>query len=308
MRQVVANWRQQNARFAQLYVMIGLALLYFAVFSYTPMYGIVIAFKDFRMTHGILGSNWVGLDNFRHLFTADEFFWRALRNTLVISVLSLGFGFFAPIIVALLLNEVRVNWYKRTIQTMTYLPHFFSWVILGGIFHLLLSGSGPINDMLMNLGAITKPIPFLGHKHWFLFVLIATRVWQGAGWGAIIYLAALSGINPQLYEAAMIDGAGRWKQIQHVTLPSLAPTMVILFILRLGHILSAGFDQIYNMYTISVYETSDILDTYILRLLQGMDFDIGTAAGLFKSVIGLLLIIAANTVARRVSGGEKGLF
>lgn len=295
-------------RHSQLMIMVALMMLYFIVFSYIPMYGVVISFKNFNMSRGILGSDWVGFENFRILFTQDEFFLRALRNTLSISVLSLILTFFAPIVIALLLNELRINSYKRGIQTMTYLPHFFSWVILGGIFHMLLNSSGPVNDLLIRVFHLEKPIPFLTHKYWFLAVLLATRVWQSAGWGAIVYLAALSGINPQLYEAAMVDGAGRWKQTLHITLPCLMPTMIILFILRLGHILSAGFDQIYNMYTIPVYETSDILDTYILRLMQAMDFDLGTAAGLFKSFVGLVLIIGANAAARKASGGEQGIY
>ncbi len=296
-----------RARHRQAYLMVAIMLLFFLVFSYVPMYGLVIAFKDFSMARGILGSQWTGLENFRYLLGSADF-PRALRNTIVISLLSLGLGFLAPIGVALLLNEVRVAWYKRSIQTITYLPHFFSWVILGGIFRMLFSGSGPLNSLVLSATGSAEPLPFLTHKGWFLAVLIGTRIWQQAGWGAIIYLAALSGISPNLYEAAMVDGASRWRQTLHITLPSLAPTMVVLFILRLGHVLNAGFDQIYNMYTISVFESADILDTYILRLMQRMDFDIGTAAGLFKSVVGLGFILGANAIARRASHGEKGLF
>lgn len=280
-------------------------LLFYAVFQYGPMVGLVIAFKDYVMSDGIFGSQWVGLNNFRRLFGSDDF-PRALRNTLTISLLRLAFGFFAPIILALLLNELRHEMYKRGIQTLTYLPHFFSWVILGGIFLMIFNSTGPANQVAGLLGA--KPINFLTEDAWFICVLIATGIWQGAGWGAIIYIATLTGIPPALYEAAEIDGANRWQQTWAVTIPSLIPTMVTLFILALGGILTAGFDQVYNMYNPMVFDVADIIDTYVLRRLMDLDLSLATAAGMFKSVVGLILVIGANFLAKRLTGGEQGVW
>ena len=280
-------------------------VLFFIVFHYVPMVGLIVAFKDFVMTEGILRSPWVGLENFRRLFASDDF-PRALRNTLTISILRLAFGFFAPIILALLLNELRLVLFKRTIQTLTYLPYFFSWVILGGIFLMMFGGDGPVNSIIRAAGH--SPVSFLADDVWFIIILVATGIWQGAGYGAVIYLAALSGIDPQLYEAATIDGANRWQQTLHVTLPCLVPTIVVLFILNLGYILNAGFDQIYNMYNPMVYDVADIIDTYVLRRLISMDYGLATAAGMFKSVVGLALVCSANWMARKISGGEYGIW
>ena len=275
------------------------------IFCYLPMFGGLIAFKEFRMSEGVLGSAWSGVGNFVRLFTGADFL-RALRNTLTISLLRMGTGFFAPILLALMLNEVRLTWYKRGIQTLSYLPFFFSWVILGGIFKIVFSVDGPINAVVAALGC--EPIQFMADKTWFLVVLIVTGIWQGAGYGAVIYLAALAGISPTLYEAAMVDGAGRWRQMLHITLPGLVPTMVVLLILSLGGVLNAGFDQIYNTYNPLVYQTSDIIDTYILRRMATMDYGLATAAGLFKGVVGLALIVGANRLANRLSGGEHGVW
>ena len=275
------------------------------IFAYVPMVGVVLAFKDYSIADGILASPWVGLQHFIKLFASDEFL-RVTRNTLVISLLRLIFGFFAPVVIALLLHDVRVSWYRRGVQTLTIMPYFFSWVILGGIFLMLLSSNGPVNQIAAL--ATHKPIEFLTNRAWFIAVLVVTGIWQGAGYGAVIYLAALSGINPDLYEAAVLDGASRWRQTLHITLPCLAPTMVTLLILSLGGILSAGFDQIYNMYNPMVYQSSDIIDTYVLRHMRLMDFGLATAAGLFKSMVGLILIVVVNSVAKRASGGEQGIW
>ncbi|MBT4981144.1 MAG: sugar ABC transporter permease [Gemmatimonadetes bacterium] len=269
------------------------------------MLGLVIAFKDFRLVDGVMGSAWSGLDNFRRLFGGADF-PLALRNTVTISLLRLCFGFFAPIALALMLNEVRLSWYKRTIQTVTYIPYFLSWVILGGIFLIMFAQNGPVNQMAMMVGI--EPIEFLTNDFWFIVVIIATGIWQAAGYGAVIYLAALSGISPDLYEAAVVDGAGRWKQTWHITIPGLIPTIVTLFILNLGHVLNAGFDQIYNMYNPMVFDAADIIDTYVLRRIVLMDFGLATGAGLFKSVVGLMMVVLANSLARRVSGGEQGIW
>ncbi len=289
----------------QLLYLIAPCVLYFIVFHYVPMVGLIIAFKELSMRLGILHSPWVGWENFSRLFASADF-PRALKNTVVISSLRLVFGSIAPLVLALLLNEVRIAWFKRGVQTLTYLPYFFSWVVLGGIFIMLLGGDGPVNTVVRSAGH--SPINFLGDELWFLFVLIVTGIWQGAGYGAVIYLAALAGIDPHLYEAARIDGAGRWQQVRHVTLPMLVPTIIVLLILSLGNILNAGFDQIYNLYNPMVYASSDIIDTYVLRRMINMDYGLATAAGLFKSVFSLAMVAGANQLARRLTGGEHSIW
>ena len=298
------NWRLYRRHKGLL--ALGLpGILFFLLFNYLPMLGLVIAFKDFRLVDGIMGSAWSGLDNFRRLFGGADF-PLALRNTVTISLLRLCFGFFAPIALALMLNEIRVSWYKRTIQTVTYIPYFLSWVILGGIFLIMFAQNGPVNQLAMMVGI--EPVEFLTNDFWFIVVIIVTGIWQAAGYGAGIYLAALSGISPDLYEAAVVDGAGRWKQTWHITIPGLIPTIVTLFILNLGHVLNAGFDQIYNMYNPMVFDAADIIDTYVLRRIVLMDCGLATGAGLFKSVVGLLMVVLANSLARRATGGEQGIW
>jgi len=298
-------WFDKYRRHLGLISMVVPVLAFFLIFHYVPMVGLVIAFKDYVMSDGIFGSAWVGWDNFARLFSSEDF-PRAIGNTLTISILRLGVGFFFPVILALLLNEVRQAGYKRSIQTLTYLPHFFSWVILGGIFLMIFGGGGPINAAVKLMGG--KTIAFLTDDAWFITILIVTGIWQGAGWGAIIYLASLSGISPSLYEAATIDGANRWQQTLHITIPSLVPTMITLFILSLGGILTAGFDQIYNMYNPMVFDVADIVDTYVLRRMMALDLSLATAAGMFKGVVGLVLVVGANFFARKISKGEQGVW
>lgn len=293
------------SRHRHLLLMFLLPALVLILFNYLPMVGALIAFKEFRMGEGIFGSAWAGMANFTRLFTGADFL-QALGNTLWISLLRMITGFFAPIALALMLNEVRLSWYKRSIQTLTYLPFFFSWVILGGIFKIMFSMDGSVNAAIMAFGG--EPIQFMADKTWFLIILIVTGIWQGVGYGAVIYLASLAGISPTLYEAAKVDGAGRWRQMLHITLPGLVPTMVVLMILSLGGLLNAGFDQIYNMYNPMVYQSSDIIDTYVLRRMVTMDYGLATSAGLFKGVVGLILIVGANRLANRVSGGEQGIW
>ena len=297
--------RARFKRYAGLYLMLLPGIVYFLVFHYAPMGGLAVAFKDFRMNLGILDSPWCGLDNFQRLFSSPDF-PRALMNTLTISFLRLVVGFFAPVALALMLNEVRISAYKRAVQTVTYMPYFFSWVVLGGIFAMLFSSEGPVNAMVTALGG--DPVTFLTSDGWFLTILIVTGIWQTVGYGSVIYLAALAGISPTLYEAAMVDGAGRWRQTLHITIPSLIPTMVTLLVLSLGQILNAGFDQIYNMQTPLVYDVSDIIGTYVLRRLTTMDVGLATAADMFKSVVGLILVVGVNAFAKRVSGGEQGVW
>ncbi|MCY3788257.1 MAG: ABC transporter permease subunit [Gemmatimonadetes bacterium] len=301
MSEVLTQYRRHKG----LLLLVAPGLAFLLVFNYLPMFGLVLAFKEFRLSAGILGSEWSGLENFSRLFGGADF-PNALRNTVTISLLRLLFGFFAPIALALMLNEIRVSWYKRTVQTVTYIPYFLSWVILGGIFLMIFSQSGPANQISQLFGV--SPIEFLTNDFWFIVVVIATGIWQAAGYGAVIYLAALAGISPDLYEAAVVDGAGRWKQTLHITIPGLVPTIITLFILNLGHVLNAGFDQIYNMYNPMVYDAADIIDTYVLRRIVLMDFGLATGAGLFKSVVGLLMVVLANSLARRLSGGEQGIW
>lgn len=301
MSEVLTQYRRHKG----LLLLVAPGLAFFLVFNYLPMFGLVLAFKEFRLSAGILGSEWSGLENFSRLFGGADF-PNALRNTVTISLLRLVFGFFAPIALALMLNEIRVSWYKRTVQTVTYIPYFLSWVILGGIFLMIFSQSGPANQISQLFGV--SPIEFLTNDFWFIVVVIVTGIWQAAGYGAVIYLAALAGISPDLYEAAVVDGAGRWKQTLHITIPGLVPTIITLFILNLGHVLNAGFDQIYNMYNPMVYDAADIIDTYVLRRIVLMDFGLATGAGLFKSVVGLLMVVLANSLARRLSGGEQGIW
>lgn len=298
---ILTNYRRNK----ELMLLLLPAMVLLVLFNYVPMVGLVLAFKDYMASLGIVRSPWVGLENFQRLFASEDF-PRALRNTATISLLRLTFGFVAPIVLALMLNEVRVSWFKRGVQTLTYLPYFLSWVILGGMFLMLLGSEGPVNWLVQSAGH--SPVSFLSNGTWFIVTIILTGIWQSAGYGAVIYLAALAGIDPNLYEAAAIDGAGRWQQTRHVTLPCLVPTIVVLLILSLSNILNAGFDQIYNMYNPMVYDVGDIIDTYVLRRMVYQDFGLATAAGLFKSVVGLLLVVSANWAARRVSGGEHGIW
>lgn len=289
----------------ELLLLVTPCLLYFLVFHYIPMVGLIAAFKDLSLRDGILHSPWIGLENFQRLFASEDFL-RALRNTLIISVLRLAFGFVAPLTLALLLNEVRHTGIKRGIQTLTSLPYFFSWVVLGGIFLMILGGDGPINSVIRL--AHHSPISFLGDPVLFVGVLIVTGIWQAAGYGAVIYLAALAGIDPHLYEAAEIDGASRWDRVWHVSIPELTPTLVVLLILNLGGILNAGFEQIYNLYNPIVYSAADIIDTYVLRRMIEMDYGLATAAGLFKSVVSLVVIIGANRLVNKLTNGEQGVW
>lgn len=277
-------------------------VIYFIVFKYLPMWGIVVAFQDFSVFQGIRGSEWVGLEHFRRMF-GDSEFYLVFRNTLLISLYKLIWGFPGPIILALLLNEVRNLGYKRAIQTLVYLPHFLSWVIVGGIFINLLSPStGAVNAVIKFFGF--EPIFFLIDPDWFRTVLVAGDIWKSVGWGAIVYLATLAGINPHLYEAATVDGANRWKQTLYISLPSLMPVIVILFLLNLSHILDVGFEQIFVLYNPFVYSVSDVIETYVYRegITQGQ-FSYTTAVGLFKSVIGLVLVVAMNRLVKKLGSG-----
>ncbi|WP_020619309.1 ABC transporter permease [Paenibacillus daejeonensis] len=296
---------RQYTRAYDLILMSIPGLIFLLVFKYAPMYGVIIAFKDYNLVKGVFGSAWVGLEHFYNLFAFNEF-PRVIRNTLVISLMKLVFGFPAPIVLALLLNEIRHMVFKRTIQTITYIPHFISWVVVGGIFMDLLSpGSGIVNRIIVALGG--QPIFFMGDGWWFRGVLVFSDVWKEAGWGAIIYLAAILGINSELYQAATVDGASKWRQIWHVTLPGIRATIIVILLLRIGNLLDVGMEQVLMMYNPSVYEMADIIDTYVYRIGLGeLRFSFTTAAGLFKSVVGCVLLILANAFARRI--GEEGIY
>ncbi|MFD0867637.1 sn-glycerol-3-phosphate transport system permease protein ugpA [Chlamydia abortus] len=287
-----------------LYFMLLPGVIYYLIFKYLPMYGVIIAFKDFSIVDGIVKSPWADPWN-KHFLTFFEspYFYQLLRNTILISVYKLIFGIFPPIIMALLLNECRVRWFRSLVQTLTYMPHFLSWVIIYGILIALLSqSSGLINHWIKLLGG--EAIPFMTSTAYFRSILVGSEIWQNLGWGAIIYLAAMSGIDPTLYEAARVDGASRLRMIWHITLPGIRSVIVMLFILNLGHILDAGFGQIYILYNLQVYPVADIIDTWVFRtgLLQ-LNFSLASAVGLFKSAIGLVLVLLSNKIARRWGEG-----
>ncbi|CAH1211523.1 putative multiple-sugar transport system permease YteP [Paenibacillus auburnensis] len=280
---------RQFMRNIPLHLMILPALLLIIIFSYIPMAGLVIAFQDFSPISGFRDMTWTGLENFRYLFDLPGF-RQVVWNTVIISVLKIIAGLTIPVIAALLLNEVRANGFKRSIQTIIYMPHFFSWVILGGIIVDVLSpSSGIVNMLLKSLGI--QPIQFLADNNWFRYVLVITDQWKEFGFGTIIYLAALTSIDQSLYEASIIDGAGRWKQTWHITLPGIRPIMILMLTLSLGNVLNGGFDQVFNLYNPLVYESGDILDTMIYRIgLQEAQYSVSTALGLIKSVVSFVFI------------------
>jgi len=284
----------------RFYIMLAVPMLLLFIYRYIPMAGIVIAFEKFLPAKGIMKSPWIGMKNFQVLFSMPGFF-QAMRNTVIIAIWKIVLGIVVPVFFTLLLNEINNSLVKRGVQTIIYLPHFISWVLLAGIFTKLLEGDGIVNQLLASLGF--KPIIFLGDNKWFRPTLIITHVWKEFGYGTIVYLAAITGVNPDLYEAAQIDGAGRIKQTIHVTLPAILPTILLMTALAIGNILNAGFDQVFNLYSDVVYETGDILDTLVYRLGFGSgQFGISTAADLFKSIITSILIVLSYRLAYQFSG------
>nr|WP_310226361.1 ABC transporter permease subunit [Paenibacillus qinlingensis] len=287
-----------------LYTMVLPGLLFFIVFKYVPLLGSVIAFQDFQILNGILKSPWVGLKHFEFMFTYPNIVV-VLKNTLVLGTYQLVFGFPAPIILALLLNEVRMMFLKKTIQTFFYLPHFLSWVIVGGLIFELLSLGGFVNSLRTWLGA--EPVLYMQRESFFRTIVVLSSIWKEIGWGAIIYLAAIAGINPSLYEAARVDGANRFLQIWYITLPSLLPTIIILLLLKIGNFLELGFDHIYVLLTPSTTAVGDIIDTYVYRtgILEGQ-YSFTTAVGLFKSIVGFVLLYGCNIISKKTT--QQGLF
>ncbi|MBT2293210.1 sugar ABC transporter permease [Paenibacillus albidus] len=268
------------------------------IFSYIPFYGLVIAFQKYNPGLGF-NSPWVGWDNFEHVFNQPNFV-RTIWNTLYMSAFKIIGGIIIPVVFALLLNEVAKSSIKRTFQTLVYIPNFLSWVIMAGILLDILSADGIINNFLSIFGL--KPVPFLGSPSIFPWTMIVSDIWKGFGFGTVVYLAALTSIDPGLYEAAVIDGAKRWKQTLHITLPLLMPTVVLMSVLSLGSVLNAGFDQIFNLYSPVVYQTGDIIDTYVYRLgIQQAQYSISAAVGLFKSVISCILVGVSYILAYKVA-------
>jgi putative aldouronate transport system permease protein len=294
--------RRKNISLAmqwQYHVMLIPGVVAIFIFAYMPLYGIIIAFEKYNPALGF-GSPWVGLENFRFLFSQPNFV-RTIRNTFFIAIFKIIGGIVVPVIVSLLLNEIRHTSIKKAFQTLVYLPYFLSWVIMAGIFIDILGADGIANQFLMAIGL--RPVSFLGDPGIFPWTMIVTDIWKGFGFGTVVYLAAITNIDPVLYEAAIVDGALRWKQTIHITLPMMAPIIVLMSILALGNVLNAGFDQIYNLYAPVVYATGDIIDTYMYRLgIQQAQFSTGAAVGLFKSLISGILIAVSQYLADRFAG------
>jgi len=282
-----------------LHVMLIPGLVITAIFSYGPIYGLIMAFQNFSPAQGFWGSPWVGLDNFRWIFSEAQF-QRVLYNTFFISLMKIFFGVLIPVVFALLLNEIRLTHMRRLFQTIIYVPNFISWVILAGIFMTILSSRGIVNTALGFIGI--GPIDFLTDPSNFPWTMIWTDVWRRFGFGTVVYLATIISIDPGLYESAIIDGAGRWKQVTKITLPLMAPIIILMTVLALGNVLDAGFDQIYNLYSPSVFSTGDIIQTYVFRVgLSGANFAIGAAVGFFNSVVSLILMVIALIIAYKVA-------
>ncbi|MEI7025148.1 ABC transporter permease [Paenibacillus sp. y28] len=288
-----------------LYVLALPGLLFFLLFKYVPMWGVLISFQQYSPFAGMLNSPWVGLEHFERFFSNPDFFL-LFRNTMAISLLNLIFFFPLPIVVSLLLNELRGEMYKRFVQSIIYMPHFLSWVIIAGLTFLMFAkGEGLVNKVIEFFGG--QRIDFLTNPDLFWIMVTAQSIWKEAGWGTIVFLAAMAGIDPQLYEAAKIDGAGRLRQIWHVTLPSIRSVIIVLLILRLGHIMDIGFEQIFLMYNGAVSKVAEVFDTYVYRVgIQQGQFSYSTAVGLFKSAVGLVLVMLANKLAKKF--GEEGVY
>ncbi|NGP46292.1 sugar ABC transporter permease [Bacillaceae bacterium SIJ1] len=290
---------QDLKRNRYIYIMVLPAVLYYVIFHYFPMYGLQIAFKDYSTAVGIWSSPWTGFNHFIEFFNG-YYFWTLIRNTLLISIYELLFAFPAPILLALLLNEVRRMAFKRTIQTVTYLPHFISVVVVVGMIVDFTSKDGLVNQLIAFIGL--EPVSFLQEAEWFRTIYVGSGIWQGIGWGSIIYLAAMANVQPQLYEAARMDGAGRFRQAIHVTIPGILPTIVILFILQMGNMMTIGYEKIILMYNPMTYETADVISTYVYRkgILEA-DFSYSAAVGLFNAVINFALLIGANAMSRKIT-------
>ncbi|SNS27513.1 ABC transporter permease [Tropicimonas sediminicola] len=284
----------------QIYLMLAPTIIWFLLFLYRPMYGLQIAFKDYSVFLGFEGSPWVGFEHFQTLFQSDQFL-RALKNTVIISSLTLVFGFPMPIILALMFNEILNETFKRTAQTIVYLPHFISSVIIAGIIITAFSPSaGIVNTVIGWFGV--EPIYFLTKPEWFRPIFIGAGIWQEAGFQSIVFLAAIAGVNPSLYESAVVDGANRWQMMWKITIPCIMPTIIIMLIIRIGNLLEVGFEMIILLYQPATYQTADVINTFIYRQgLIGGQYDLAAAAGLFNAVVAFTLVMTANTISKRVS-------
>jgi putative aldouronate transport system permease protein len=295
LQRVKADWRRNKA----LYLLVLPVLLFYLIFHYKPMYGAIIAFKDYTPALGIADSPWVGFDNFTRFFTSP-YFVRLIKNTILLSLYELIFGFPAPIILALLLNEVRNKKFKGIAQTITYLPHFISMVVVTGMITNFAMTSGLFNDIIVFFGGERSPL--LQNPDLYRTIYVASSIWQEVGWGSIIYLSALSGVDSQLYEAAAIDGAGKWQQLIHVTFPAIMPTIIIMLILKTGSMMSMGYEKTILLYNPSTFETADIISSYIYRVgLLEMNWSYSTAIGLFNSVINCVLLVFTNKLSKKYS-------
>lgn len=296
-----SRWKTMR-KYKNVYIILLPVILYYLIFAYGPMVGNVIAFQDYSITKGLFNGKWVGFKHFKSFLTNYTCF-RLIRNTLMINLYGLIFGFPAPIILALLLNEVKISWYKRFVQTITYMPYFISTVVVAGMMLDFLDTRGLINDIIVMLGG--KEIQFLVRPEKFWGIYTISEIWQGVGWGSIIYISALSGVDMDLYEAAAIDGANRFKQLIHVTLPSIMPTIMIMLILRLGQMMSLGYEKILLIYTPAIYETADVISTYVYRKgLLELNFSYSTAVNLFNSVINFILLVTSNRISRALTGSS----
>lgn len=297
----ITQWLGYLNRHKILYLMLLPGIAYFVIFKYIPMGGLVLAFKDYRLLEGIAGSPWVGMKWFDKIFDSPYFF-NLLSNTLLISLYKILFGMPPDIILALLLNEIRNVWFKRTFQTITYMPYFLSWVIVYGIFlALLMPNSGIVNQGIAALGF--DQISFFTSTEWFRSVLVGSEVWKDIGFGTIIYIAALASVDPVLYEAAKVDGAGRFRQMWHISIPGIRGVIVLMLIIRLGNIMEAGFSQIFSFLNAAVYSVADVFGTWVYRTgIEEFQISIATAMGLFNGIVGLILVVLANWVAKRLTG------
>lgn len=293
--------KKLNSDKVSLHIMVLIPAIIAFIFYYIPMGGIILSFQNYKPGLGIFGSEWVGLDNFKYLFAMDEF-KAALRNTLFIAIFKIALNLVIPIILALLMNELRAKFFKRTVQTLTFIPYFLSWVVLSGILiDFLSTDGGLINQIITSLGG--EQVFFLGDKTIFPYTLVITDVWKNLGYKTVVYLAAITSVDLTLYEAASIDGAGRLRQTWHVTLPAIAPFIALMTILSMGDVLNAGFDQVFNLYNAAVYETGDIIDTLVYRLgMVNRQYSLSTAVGLFKSVISMILILTSYKLADKYAG------
>ena len=304
-KRIVKKIGDELSRNKVLYVMTIPVLLYFILFCYLPMFGLVIAFKDYSIAKGIFASEWVGLKHFEDFFSG-VYFARTLRNTLLISIYQLIFSFPAPIIFALLINEIKNNRFKKIVQTVTYLPHFISLVVICGIITNFFSTSGLITNIITLLGG--ERINYIGTAKYFRSIYIGTGIWQNLGWSSIIYLAALAGIDQELYESASIDGANKLKQVWHITLPGIMPTIVILLIMQIGQILNVGYEKIILLYSDATLKTADVISSFVYRrgLESGNQYSYAAAVGMFSSVVNLIILVFANQVSKKF--GETSLF